>query len=232
MKLAIMQPYFFPYIGYFQLIAAVDLFIVYNNIQYTKKGRVNRNRLLQNGKDVIFSLPLKNDSHCLDVRERELAGGFNRERLLNQLKGAYQCAPYFAETFPLLEQIIQYDDVNLFHFIHHSILKTCEYLCITTEIVVSSDIAIDHSLKNQEKVLAMCAEVGASTYVNAIGGKEMYSREAFSKKGVDLKFIQSKSIEYEQFGEAFIPWLSILDVLMFNPRDVILSRMLTNYELI
>ena len=96
-----MQPYFFPYIGYFQLIAAVDLFIVYDNIKYTKKGWFNRNRLLQNGKDVMFSLSLKNDSDTLDVCERELAASFNRDKLLGQFKEAYRRAPYFAQTFPL-----------------------------------------------------------------------------------------------------------------------------------
>src|ERR1035441_8424850 len=154
MKAAIMQPYFFPYVGYFQLIAAVDLFIVYDNIKYTKKGWINRNRMLQNGKDVMFSLPLKSDSDYLDVRERELAADFNRDKLLNQLKEAYRRAPYFAQTLPLVEQIVRCDDVNLFRFLHNSIAKTCEHLGITTEVRNSSGIAIDHDLKNQDKVLA------------------------------------------------------------------------------
>ena len=124
MKVAVMQPYFFPYIGYFQLIAAVELFIVYDNIKYTKKGWINRNRILQNGKDVIFSLPLKNASDHLDVRERYLAADFNREKLLNQIKGAYRSAPYFAPTLALIETIMRYDDANLFRFLHHSIIST------------------------------------------------------------------------------------------------------------
>ena len=100
MRLAIMQPYFFPYIGYFQLIAAVDMFIVYDNIKYTKKGWINRNRMLQNGKDVMFSLPLKSDSDYLDVCERELAADFNRDKLLNQFKGAYRRRPVFRGNVP------------------------------------------------------------------------------------------------------------------------------------
>ena len=192
MRLAIMQPYFFPYIGYFQLIAAVDMFIVYDNIKYTKKGWINRNRMLQNGKDVMFSLPLKSDSDYLDVCERELAADFNRDKLLNQFNGAYRRAPYFAQTFPLVEQIVRYEDTNLFRFLHHSIVRTCEHLGIATEIRISSGIAIDHDLKNQDKVLALCEAVGASTYVNAIGGMELYSKEAFREKGIELKFIQSK----------------------------------------
>ena len=225
-RLAIMQPYFFPYIGYFQLIAAVDLFIVYDNIKYTKKGWINRNRLLQNGKDVMFSLPLKSDSDYLDIRDRELSENFNREKLLNQLKGAYQRAPYFAQTFPLVEQIVRYDDLNLFRFLHHSIVKLCEHFGIKTEIRISSDIAIDHDLKSQDKVLALCEEVNASTYVNAIGGVELYSKETFHEEGLDLKFIQSKPFEYQQFGDVFVPWLSIIDVMMFNSVQVIKRQLI------
>ena len=226
-----MQPYFFPYIGYFQLIASVDVFIVYDNIKYTKKGWINRNRMLQNGKDVMFSLPLKSDSDSLDVRDRELVADFNRDKLLNQIGGAYRRAPYFAQTFPLIEQVVRHEEPNLFKFIHHSIIRTCEHLGITTEIMVSSDIAIDHDLKNQDKVLALCAAVGADTYVNAIGGMELYSKDEFSARGVELKFIKSKPLEYAQFGNEFVPWLSIVDVMMFNPKQQIIEFISSQYEL-
>jgi WbqC-like protein family len=231
MKVAIMQAYFFPYIGYFQLIAAVDLFILYDNVKYTKKGWINRNRMLQNGKDVTFSLPLRSDSDYLDIRERELAANFDRDKLLNQIRGAYARAPYFSETFPLVEQIVRHEDNNLFRFLHHSIAKTCQHLGIGTEIRISSSVAIDHELKNQDKVLALCEEVGASTYVNAIGGTELYSNERFRAKGIDLKFIKSKPFEYRQFGEPFVPWLSIIDVMMFNSVDGI-SHALPGYDLL
>ncbi len=227
-----MQPYFFPYIGYFQLIAAVDMFIVYDNIKYTKKGWISRNRMLQNGKDVMFSLSLKSDSDSQDVCERELVADFNRDKLLNQFNGAYRRAPYFAQTFPLVEQIVRHEDTNLFRFLHHSIVRACEHLGITTEIRISSGIAIDHDLKNQDKVLALCEAVGATTYVNAIGGMELYSKETFREKGIELKFIKSKPFEYAQFSDAFVPWLSIIDVMMFNPLDTIQTCISTNYELI
>lgn len=231
-RVAIMQPYFFPYIGYYQLIAAVDLFIVYDNIKYTKKGWINRNRMLHNGKDTLFSLPLKRGSDCLDVRERELAADFNRDKLLNQFMAAYRRAPYFAQTFPLIEQIVRYGEANLFRFLHHSIVRTCEHLGIATKIKISSEIAIEHDLKSQDKVLAMCAALGAGTYVNAIGGMALYAKETFRERGMDLKFIQSKAFEYPQFGGAFVPWLSIIDAMMFNPPDAVRTGISTNFELI
>ncbi len=230
-RLAIMQPYFFPYIGYFQLIAAVDTFIVYDNIKYTKKGWINRNRMLQNGSDVMFSLPLKNDSDSLDVCERELAANFDPEKLLNQFREAYRHAPCFVQTFPLLEQIVCHENRNLFSYLHHSIVSVCQHLGIATQILASSGIAIDHDLKNQDKVLALCEAVGAKTYVNAIGGMELYSKPDFQKRGIALKFVRSKEFAYAQYGDAFIPWLSIVDVMMFNPVDVIQSQ-LTQFDLV
>ena len=227
-----MQPYFFPYIGYFQLIAAADMFIVYDTIKATKKAWISRNRMLQNGRDVMFSLPLRSDSDYLDVCERVLSEEFNRDKLLNQFKGAYRRAPYFALTFPLLEQIVRYEDTNLFRFLHHSIIKICEHLGIATEIRISSDIAIDHDLKSQDKVIALCKAVGATTYVNTIGGVELYSKETFLEKGIDLKFIRSLPFEYPQLGNEFVPWLSIIDVMMFNSLDAIKTCISTNYELV
>lgn len=232
MKLAIMQPYFLPYIGYFQLIAAADLFILYDNIKYTKKGWINRNRLLRNGEDVLFSLPLKAASDHLDVRDRELSVDFDRDKLLNQFNGAYRKAPQFSSTFPLLERIVRHDDENLFGFLRHSIIATCRHLGITTEIKVSSKVAIDHELKSQDKVLALCEAVGADTYVNSIGGMELYSRDAFRGRGIDLKFIRSRPLEYPQFGDAFVPWLSIVDVMMFNPLGTVQDCIANNFELI
>ena len=232
MKVAIMQPYFLPYIGYFQLIAAVDQFIVYDNIKYTKKGWINRNRILRKGKDVVFSLPLKAASDYLHVCQRELAADFNRIKLLNQFRDAYRSAPYFSKVFPLIEQIVQYENTNLFHFLHYSIVQICAHLGITTAIEISSALAIDHSLKGEDKVLALCGAVGGSVYVNAIGGTELYSKNAFAEKNIDLKFIRSKIFEYPQFDNVFVPWLSIIDVLMFNRIDDVRACTSKNYELI
>ncbi|MFC1665861.1 WbqC family protein [Pseudomonadota bacterium] len=227
-----MQPYFFPYIGYFQLIASVDLFIVYDNIKYTKKGWINRNRMLQNGKTIIFSIPLKNDSDYLRICERRLSENFDRDKLLNKFNSAYRLAPFFARTFGLIEQIVRHEDTNLFGFLHHSIVRICEHLNIKTEIRISSSYPINHNLKKQEKVFALCSEVGAGIYVNPIGGKELYSKESFRENGFELKFIQSVPFEYSHFGDTFVPWLSIIDVMMFNRLDTIESYISANYKLL
>jgi hypothetical protein len=227
-----MQPYFFPYIGYFQLIAAVDLFIVYDNIKYTKKGWINRNRMLLGGKDAFFTVPLKSDSDYLDVRDRVLADDFNRDKLLNRFRGAYGRAPHFAEVFPMVERATRHQDMNLFQFLHHALISTCAHLDLTTSIRVSSTIEIDPGLKNQDKVIALAKAVGATTYINPIGGLELYDRRAFREEDLDLQFVRSMPVEYRQFSHPFVPWLSIIDVLMFNPVKDVQAMVRTRYELV
>jgi len=219
MHVAIMQPYFLPYIGYFQLIASADLFVLYDNIKYTKKGWINRNRFLRDGADITFTLPLKADSDHLDVVRREIALSFNRERLLQQFRGAYLRAPHFDETFPLVERIVCYEDNGLFGYICHSIRSLCEHLSIGTAIRISSALDVDHGLRAQERVLAICAALGASTYINPPGGMGLYDPAAFARHGTELRFLQPSIEPYEQFGQPFVAALSIVDVLMFNGRD-------------
>lgn len=232
MTLAIMQPYFLPYIGYFQLIGAVDTFVIYDNIKYTKKGWVNRNRMLRNGEDVMFSLPLAKDSDSLDIVERELAADFDSEKLLNQFKGAYSKAPHFDVTFPVLARIVRNEERNLFRYIHQSITELCDHLDLATEIRISSKIDIDHDLKSQDKVLALCKALGADSYVNTVGGLELYDRADFAAQNVALQFIEAKPFDYPQFAGPMVPWLSIADVLMFNPLDVVKDRIVNGYKLI
>ncbi len=231
-SIAIMQPYFLPYIGYFQLIQSVSQFIVYDNIQYTKKGWINRNRFLQNGKDELFSVPLKKDSDLLTIKNREIAADFNKFKLLNRLREAYKPAPYFERVFPLVENIVLQDENNLFSYIYNSIRETCDYLEISTEILISSDLQIDHSLRGKDKVIALCKYVDADIYVNAIGGQKIYMKEEFSTYGIRLKFLQTKAFEYKQFNHEFVPWLSIVDVMMFNSIADISDYLASGYELI
>jgi len=226
-----MQPYFMPYIGYWQLLALADNFVIYDNIQYTKKGWFNRNRFLQNGKDALFTLPLKKDSDFLDVSKRFLADDFDRNRLLNQLSASYRKAPQFKTVFPLITSIVNSEHRNLFDYIHDSIQRPAEFLAIRTPIVVSSTLSIDNSLRGEHKVIAICKAMGATNYVNAIGGQELYSKSNFLSAGITLEFIQTRPISYPQYGGDFVPNLSIIDVMMFNPKESI-TGMLREYDLV
>lgn len=232
MTAAIMQPYFLPYIGYFQLVAAADVFVIYDNIKYTKKGWINRNRMLRDGRDATFSLPLKKASDALHIREREIAADFDPAKLLNQFSAAYRRAPFFARTWPLVEEILRCGETNLFGFLRHSIIRVCRHLGLAADLRVSSEIAIDHALAGRDKVLALCRALGADRYVNPPGGMALYDREDFRAHGLELRFIKPLPFEYPQFGALFVPWLSILDVMMFNPPEVLSGRLASGYELL
>ncbi len=232
MKLGIMQPYFLPYIGYFQLISAVDTFIVYDNIKYVKKGWINRNRMLVNGSDKTFTIPLKRVSDSFHIVQRELSGTFDRRKLLNKFKESYSHAPYYHQCFPTLEQVILNKDTNLFAYLSYSIECMCELLGINAKIIVSSEIDIDHCLKGKNKVLALCKAVKADTYINTIGGIDLYNKEEFAEQQIDLSFINTLPIVYSQFSKIFTPNLSIADALMFNTLDRIGSDYLKKFELL
>lgn len=232
MKIAIMQPYFLAHLEYYQLINAVDKFVIYDNIEFSKKAWFNRNRILLNGKDKLFTIPLKSDSDFLNVNERYLADSHNKEKnkITQWIKSTYKKAPFYEENIQLIEGVFYKDNRNLFEFIYFSVNNICDLLKIKTEIIKSSKLKIDHSLKSEDKVLAICDFLNANIYINAIGGKKLYRKEKFRQNSIDLKFIRSKRIEYKQFENTFIPFLSIIDVLMFNGVAKT-KKMLYEYEL-
>ena len=233
MTLGIMQPYIFPYIGYFQLINAVDSFIIYDDIEYTKKGWINRNRILLNGTDHLFSLPLKKDSDFLPVKERKLADNFPeyKKKLKGQLVTAYSKSPQFKIIYPLIENSLDYSDMNLFNYIFYSVQQVCNYLGVPEKFIVSSTLPTNATLKGEDKVLEINKILNATAYINAIGGQGLYSKERFKTGGIDLKFIQSGQINYSQFDQSFVPHLSIIDVLMFNSKQKV-QDFLDSYTLI
>jgi hypothetical protein len=233
MKLAIMQPYFFPYIGYFQLINAVDEFVIYDNIQFTRKGWINRNRILVNQNDDYISVPLKKDSDFLNVNQRFLSDTWSvdRKKMLNRILELYRKAPQFEPTFALFEKCLMMNELNLFNFIYNTLKETLQYLSISSKITVSSTIEIDHELKSEDKVLAICKAQNATTYINPIGGIELYSKERFERNGINLQFQKSNPINYLQYKNEFVPWLSIIDVLMFNTKEEV-KLFLNDYQLL
>lgn len=233
MKLGIMQPYFMAYIGYYQLINSVDKFIIYDNIQYTKKGWINRNRILSNNTDYLITLPLKKDSDYLNIIDRELSESWvnDKNKTLNIIKSSYKKSPYFDDVYPLISDCINNSENNLFKYIYDSVLVIKKYLDINTEIIISSELNIDHNLKSQDKVISLCLNQNADVYINSIGGVELYNKETFKEKGIELNFIKTNPIKYNQFKNEFVPWLSIIDVLMFNSKDTV-KNYLNEYTLI
>jgi hypothetical protein len=233
MKVAIMQPYLFPYIGYFQLMNAVDEFVVYDNIQFSKKGWINRNRILVNGTDAYITLPLKKDSDFLDVKDRYLSEDWNieRKKIINRIAESYKKAPYFTTVFSIIEEIINYENKNLFQFILNSLIQINKYLDISTPLIISSTIDVNHELKSAKKVIALCKARHAETYINPIGGVELYDKEEFKNKGIELKFLKADNISYPQFKNEFVPFLSVIDVMMFNTKEEVKHYLQSSFTL-
>lgn len=231
-----MQPYFLPYIGYWQLLNAVDTFVVYDNIKYTKKGWINRNRFLLNGKDEFFTLPIKSASDSLDINQRLLGDDFDKGKLINRLENAYKKAiSSDINRLQVLSQSIPYpypNKRNLFNYIFDSIQSVAKTLDIKTSIIKSSELPFDHkNFKGQDKVLAICEHFGATQYINPIGGTELYRHQDFSEKNIELKFLKSKLNPYKQLGNEFVAGLSIIDPLLCVGVSTT-KKMLDEYDLI
>jgi hypothetical protein len=234
MNIAIMQPYFFPYIGYFQLMNAVDEFVIYDNIEFTKKGWINRNRILSHGTDSYITIPLKKDSDYLDVKDRYLAESWlsERSKMLNKIKESYRKAPFFDYVYSIIEKCILFEENNLFRFVLNSLNLIKIYLGIQTSLIVSSAIPIDNNLKAEKKVIEICKARKANVYLNPIGGVRLYDKNNFNDECIDLYFLKTNDVIYKQFDNDFIPSLSIIDVMMFNPKEKIREYLISFYTLI
>lgn len=227
-----MQPYFMPYIGYWQLMNLVDQYVIYDDVNFIKGGWINRNRILVNGAPKYFNVPMLGSSSNVLINEvRVDHNAAVTRKSLRSIEGAYKKAPYFDIVNPMLEEILWCGEDNIAKYIEHSFRVICKYLDIRTELIVSSDLDKDTALKGQDKVIAICRLLGATEYYNAIGGRELYSYEAFREHGLQLKFVETKNIVYQQFDNTFQPNLSIIDVMMFNSRDKI-TEYLEAYTLI
>jgi hypothetical protein len=229
MKLAIMQPYFLPYIGYWQLIHAVDKFVLYDDVNYIKGGWINRNNILANGKKQRFTIRLDDSSSFKLIKEIGILDDFIKFQKTIQMN--YHKAPYFDAVMRIIAEIIGFDKSDTGKFIYNSVRVIADYLGITTELLLSSDLDKDNSLKAQDKVIDICKKLGASEYYNAIGGTDLYSVDVFGENGIDLKFIQTRFTPYTQFKNEFVAGLSILDIMMFNDAETI-QKMLGEYSLV
>ena len=216
--IAMMQPYWFPYLGYFQLIQAADVFVIGDDLQYINRGWVNRNRILANGEPWLFSLPLKKGHHELPINQRELSDTVAQDnaKLLRTLSLHYGRAPYRDQVMPLLERLLQHPEPNLALYLEHSLRELCAHLGITTPIVRGSEQAIGAVEDKQDRVVKLVRHLGGNRYLNPIGGLELYEDKYFQDHGLELRFHRMDDLSYPQFKKPFVPNLSIIDVLMFN----------------
>jgi hypothetical protein len=235
MKVAIMQPYFFPYIGYFQLVAAVNKFVIYDDVNFIKGGWINRNNILINKKSNLFTVPLIKASSNTLINDTKINLKFYniwKVKFLRSLVQSYKKAPYFTDVYNLIENVLEINENDLISELAvNSIKNVIDYLQLETEFCKTSENYNNKTKIGQERVLDICGIEKASQYINPIGGIELYSKNSFKENGIVLNFIKSKPIIYTQFDNDFSPWLSIIDVLMFNSVSEV-NKMVNQYELV
>lgn len=227
-----MQPYFFPYIGYFQMVNAVDKFILYDDVNYIKGGWINRNNIIQNNEKKLLTLNLIASSTNKDINE--IYVGNQNSKILKTIKQSYCKAPFFETIFSIFNEIISScsSTVPISEIAGQSVLKVAEYLNIETVFEYSSQkYSQTKGLNKADRLIEICKLNSVNEYINVAAGKDLYTKEYFAKYDIELKFIESKAIEYKQFNNEFIPYLSIIDVMMFNSPEEI-KEMLNQYELL
>jgi hypothetical protein len=230
MTLAIMQPYFFPYIGYFQLIKASDKFIFYDDVNFIKNGWINRNRILINSKPTYLTIQLKEASSYKLIKDIEFSG--THDKIKKSVELAYKKAPFFCKAMNVIEQSLDIDTDKVSDLAVSSVRSVCNYLGLNIQFELSSTrYSSTKRLGKEERIIEICKLNGASIYFNSIGGVTLYSKELFKSEGINICFIKPDEISYSQYSTDFVPWLSIIDVLMFNSiKDI--NNMLTKFKLI
>ncbi len=229
MKGAVMQPYFFPYIGYYQLAYEVEKFVFFDDVNYIKKGYINRNSILMNGALHQFTIPVVGVSQNKKINEHFYVGDFSQ--FLEKIRIAYRWAPCFNDIFPMIQEAALGGNLNVAEKNAASIKLVFDYLGLDRSFYFSSGVQNDPPLKGQARIIDLCKKINVNEYVNAIGGRELYSQEDFGNEKMDLKFIKSDLQSYPQSSDNFVPNLSMIDVLMWNDASCVLN-LLNKYSVI
>ncbi|WP_417558553.1 WbqC family protein [Mesoflavibacter zeaxanthinifaciens] len=236
MKIAIMQPYFFPYLGYFQLINAVDIFISYDDVNYIKGGWINRNNLLIQGKPNLFTISLEDSSSFSLISQTKIdikKFSVFKKKFLKTITQSYKRAPYYNDVFPLLENFFDSNNKTFISDIaYDSLILISNYLKLNTKFQKSSiQYADSKGLDRTERLITIIKKNKAQDYINPIGGQDIYDKDYFKLKGIKLHFLQSIKVNYIQLDNDFVPWLSIIDVIMFNSKEEV-GHLLNKYTLV
>ncbi|MBR9847113.1 MAG: WbqC family protein [Algicola sp.] len=233
MAIAIMQPYLFPYIGYFQLIHSVEKFVFYDDVNFIKRGWINRNKLLINGKESLFSVPLSKASQNKLIKDIELLDFSNTKQvILKNLEYNYKKAPFFDETYSLVESVFDTPFRTISELAMESITSISHYLELKTIFEVSSEVyAKSRGYEKAMRLITICRSNNCKNYINPAGGKELYNHEYFHEQNVNLLFLENELKAYKQFKNTPIVGLSIIDVLMFNSKKDT-QKLIESYKLV
>lgn len=225
MKLAIMQPYPFPYIGYFELMARVDRWVVLDVVQYTRRNWMNRNRILRPDEGwQYFVLPVSKMPLGASMRQIRLTNPDEAQRrLLAQLQHYRKRAPYFPKVMDMVCDVFSRVKTNRLVDLNVASLNAVgEMLEIPTTLELCSSLGeLENVEYSGQVVLQIAKRLNADIYINLPGGREIYDPREWTASGIRLAFTKMNDLSYECAPYAFEPNLSILDVLMWNSAEEI-----------
>lgn len=229
-----MQPYLFPYLGYFQLVNAVDVFVFADDVNFIKGGFINRNRILLKNEEYYITVACAKKSQNKLIKEIQISDRFKGypETTLLTIRHAYSKAPFFEEVYPLIESIFNAGIDNISALAATSVELVSRYLELEADFKFSSE-SFSHTRGQERSIRLMniTKELGSSTYINPIGGKNIYCKRSFESQGVQLNFLESEPIRYSQFNGKFTPDLSIIDIMMHNSLEDV-QKLLNRYKLV
>lgn len=224
-SVAVMQPYFFPYLGYWQLLQSVDTFVVFDDVNFIQRGWIHRNRILVNNKPAYITIPIANKSQNKKICELSIVDDTSWQRkLTGALQSNYRKAPFFDSTYSHVGACIEKASDNLADFLFFHLGYLAKALGISTKIIRSSELDYNRDGNGAEKILDICQVLGATSYINAPGGRALYSDDFFCSKGISLYFIEPHLKSYPQFNGTFESGLSIVDAMMFNNKEALASH--------
>lgn len=231
-KVAIMQPYVFPYIGYFQLVNAVDEFVFYDDVNFIKRGWINRNRILVKNESQYFTFPCKAVSQNVKINHTQLSlDSREKQKILKKIEFSYKKASEFDSVFPIIESVIKKDCNTIAELAIESVERVSEYLGLDTSFHISSaSFANTEIYDRADRLISITKMLNSNEYINAAGGVEIYDKSYFLSQGVTLSFLKGTLPTYRQYEGVFVSTLSIIDVMMFNTVDRI-QEYLNDYEL-
>jgi hypothetical protein len=226
MKLAIMQPYFFPYLGYFSLIEYADRFILFDPVQFIRHGWIERNRILKPGEGWQYiNVPLEKYSRSTLIKEIRIKNTTDwQTRILRQIEHYKKRAPFYNDVKELMQYSFAAPATSIVHLNHRCLGAVADYIGIPyhADIFSEMNLEIGDVTHSGEWALRISQAMGASEYINPPGGREIFKPEQFKSAGIKLKFLASNLPEYSQRRPVFENGLSIIDVMMFNsPEDTL-----------
>ena len=225
MTIGIMQPYFFPYIGYYALIKHSNHFVFFDTPQFIRHGWIDRNRILKPTDSWQYiKVPIVKHPRNTCINEISIQNEILwKNRIIRQVEHYKKKAIYYKNTIDLIKEVFNFEGNSIVDLNIKTVTTVMQYLNISFSFSVFSKLNLDISETNSpdEWALNISTKLNVTTYLNPVGGLSFFDKSKYQKAGINLKFLKTVLLPYDQKRTNFEPSLSIIDVLMFNSPESI-----------